>query len=218
MSNNDEPRSFISRYFLFFALLVAIILLAVACRILTGFWPLPPTQSPTPTPIPVSPTPTPTTVTIGDIRPLAEMVTIEYQAVAEIEDERVPDDFRQYLGIKEQVLLLAYGQVKAGFDLSKLSEEDLWTDGTRVQLHLPPPEILSTSIDYDRTHAVFHRGTLLMSRDIDWEGEIFETAQDSIRQGAIEAGILEDASRYGQLYYENFLRSLGFTEVQVVVD
>ncbi len=57
-----------------------------------------------------------------------------------------------------------------------------------------------------------------MSRDINWEGEIFETAQDSIRQGAIEAGILEDAARYGQLYFENFLRTLGFTEVQVIVD
>ncbi len=218
MSNSDEPRSFLSRNIVFIALLVAIILLAVVCRILSGFWPLWPPSPSTPTPVPVSPTPTPTRVTIGDIRPLAELATIEYQAVAEIQDERVPDDFRQYLGIKEQVLLLAYGEVRAGFDLSKLSEEDLWTDGTRVQLHLPPPEILSTSIDYDRTHAVYHRGTLLMSRDINWEGEIFETAQDSVRQGAIEAGILEDAARYGQLYFENFLRSLGFTDVQVVVD
>jgi hypothetical protein len=218
MSNNDAPKSFLSRHIVFIALLVAIILLAVACRILTGFWPLRSPPPPTPTPIPVTPTPTPTRVTIGDIRPLAELATIEYQTVAEIQDERVPDDFRQYLGIREQVLLLAYGEVKAGFDLSRLSDEDLWTDGTRVQLHLPPPEILSTSIDYDRTHAVFHRGTLLMSRDIDWEGEIFETAQDSIRQGAIEAGILEDAAGYGQLYFENFLRSLGFAEVEVVVD
>ncbi len=218
MSNNDEPKPFLSRYIVFIALLVAIILLAVVCRILSGFAPLSPLSASTPTPVPVTPTPTPTRVTIGDIRPLAELATIEYQSVAEIQDERVPDDFRQYLGIKEQVLLLAYGEVKAGFDLSRLSEEDLWTDGTRVQLHLPPPEILSTSIDYDRTHAIYHRGTLLMSRDINWEGEIFETAQDSIRQGAIEAGILEDAARYGQLYYENFLRSLGFTEVQVIVD
>jgi hypothetical protein len=146
------------------------------------------------------------------------LTTVEYQTVAEIQGERVPDDFRQYLGIKEQVLLLAYGDVKAGFDLSTLSEEDLWTDGTRVQLHLPGPEVLSTSIDYDRTHAVFHRGTLLMSRDINWEGEIFETAQDAIREEAVEAGILEDAARYGQLYFENLLRSLGFAEVQVVVD
>ena len=222
MSNGDTPESFLSRNIVFIAVLVAVILLALSCRILLGIWPpsLPPFSGSTPTSAPtptVTPTPAPV-VTITGIRRLAELATVEYQSVAEIQNERVPDDFRQYLGIKEQVLLLAYGEVKAGFDLSRLSEEDLWTDGTRVQLHLPPPEILSTSIDYDRTHAVYHRGTLLMSRDINWEGEIFETAQDSIRQGAIEAGILEDAAQYGQLYFENFLRSLGFTEVQVVVD
>ncbi|GAB4544386.1 MAG: hypothetical protein Kow0063_38050 [Anaerolineae bacterium] len=218
MENENRLVAWLRRNIVFLAVLVAIILLAVVCRILFLSllpWSLKPTPAPAITSVP---TPTPVRVTVGDIRPLAELATIEYQTVAEIQDERVPDDFRQYLGIKEEVLLLAYGNVKAGFDLSGLSEEDLWTDGTRVQLHLPPPEILSTSIDYDRTHVVYHRGTLLMSRDINWEGEIFKTAQDSIRQGAIEAGILEDAARYGQLYFENFLRSLGFTEVRVIVD
>jgi hypothetical protein len=156
-------------------------------------------------------------VTIIDIRRLAEIATVEYRAVAEIQDERVPDDFRQHLGIKEEILVLAYGEVKAGFDLDKLEDEDLWTDGTRVQLHLPAPEILSTSIDYERTHVVYHKKTLLMSEDIK-QGEIFETAQDAIRQEAIETGILEDAAGYGELFFENFLYSLGFREVQVIVD
>ena len=217
MSNNGEPKSFLSRNIVFIALIVAVVLLALSGRVLLNIF-RPPAPAPTPTSVPTFTPIPPPEVTLTDIRTAAELTTVEYQAVAEIQDERVPDDFRQYLGIKEQVLLLAYGDVKAGFDLSGLSEEDVWTDGTRVQLHLPPPEILSTSIDYDRTHAVFHRGTMFMSRDINWEGEIYDTAQDAIRHEAVEAGILEDATRYGQLYFENFLRSLGFTEVQVVVD
>lgn len=217
MSNSDTPKSFLSRNIIFVAVLIAIVLLALSARVLLGTF-VRPAPAPTSTPVPTFTTIPPPVVTITDIRAAAELTTVEYQAVAEIQGERVPDDFRQYLGIKEQVLLLAYGDVKAGFDLSTLSDEDLWTDGTRVQLHLPAPEVLSTSIDYDQTHAVFHRGTLLMSRDINWEGEIFETAQDSIREEAVEAGILEDAARYGQLYFENLLRSLGFAEVQVVVD
>jgi hypothetical protein len=198
MSNSDTPKSFLSRNIM----LIAIVLLALSARVLLGTF-VRPAPAPTSTPVPTFTTVPPPVVTITDIRAVAELTTV---------------DFRQYLGIKEQVLLLAYGDVKAGFDLSTLSDEDLWTDGTRVQLHLPAPEVLSTSIDYDRTHAVFHQGTLLMSRDINWEGEIFETAQDAIREEAVEAGILEDAARYGQLYFENLLRSLGFAEVQVVVD
>jgi hypothetical protein len=186
MSNSDTPKSFLSRNIIFVAVLIAIVLLALSARVLLGTF-VRPAPAPTSTPVPTFTVVPPPAVTITDIRAAAELTTVEYQAVAEIQGERVPDDFRQYLGIKEQ-------------------------------LHLPAPEILSTSIDYDRTHAVFHRGTLLMSRDINWEGEIFETAQDAIREEAVEAGILEDAARYGQLYFENLLRSLGFAEVQVVVD
>ena len=221
MASSDEPKSFLGRNIVFIAILIAIVLLALSARVLLGtLGALAPAPDPTatPTPVPTFTVIPPPEVTVTDIRAAAELTTVEYQTVAEIQGERVPDDFRQYLGVKEQVLLLAYGDVKAGFDLSRLSEGDLWTDGTRVQLHLPAPEILSTSIDYERTHAVYHRGTLLMSRDINWEGEIFEAAQDSIRQEAIDTGILEDATRYGQLYFENFLRSLGFTDVQVLVD
>jgi hypothetical protein len=215
--NNRETGSFLRRNIVFLAILVAIVLAAVSARIFIDV--LPPIIKPSPTPPPTS---TSTTVvkdvTIANIRAMAELATIEYKAVAEIQNERVPDDVRKYLGVKEQIILLAYGDVKAGFDLEKLTGDDLWTDGTRVQLHLPPPEILSTSIDYERTHVVYHQKTLLISQDIDWEGEIFEIAEEAIRQEAVQGEILENAAKYGQLFFENFLYSLGFTEVQVIVN
>lgn len=215
MSSSGKVVSFLRRNLVFLAVLAAVLLLALSARVLLNTL-----GKAAPTPVPVvtrKPTPAPV-VTITDIRAAAELTTVEYRAVAEIQDERVPDDFRQYLGVKEEILLLAYGDVRAGFDLSQLSKDDLWTDGTRVQLHLPPPEILSISIDHQRSHVVFHQRSLLMSQDINWQGEIFQTAQDAIRQEAIQAGVLQDAAKYGQLYFENFLRSLGFTEVQVVVN
>jgi hypothetical protein len=215
MSSSGKVVSFVRRNLVFLAVLAAVLLLALSARVLVNIL-----GEAAPTAVPVAtrkPTPAPV-VTITDIRAAAELTTVEYRAVAEIQDARVPDDFRQYLGVKEEILLLAYGDVKAGFDLNRLSKDDLWTDGTRVQLHLPAPEILSISIDHQRSHVVFHQRSLLMSQDINWQGEIFQTAQDAIRQEAIQAGVLEDAARYGQIYFENFLRSLGFTEVQVVVN
>jgi hypothetical protein len=215
MSSSNRLVAFLRRNLVFLAVLAAVILLALSARVLVNIMGGPaPTPAPGPTP---KPTPAPV-VTITDIRAAAELTTVEYKGVAEIQDERVPDDFRQYLGIKEEILLLAYGDVRAGFDLSRLSEEDLWTDGSRVQLHLPAPQILSTSIDHQRSHVVYHKQSLLMSQDINWQGQIFQTAQDALRQEAIQAGVLEDAAKYGRLYFENFLRSLGFTEVQVIVD
>lgn len=224
MSSEDRPTSFLRQNGVWFVVFIVLILVALLARaylpgLINDFFPssilFGPSQQPAP-PLPTMP-PEPT-VTIAGIRAAAELATVEYQAVAEVPNERVPDDFRQYLGVKERILLIVYGEVKAGFDLSKLREEDLWTDGTRVQLHLPAPEILSTSIDYDRTHVVFYQKSLLIEHDPDLGRETLDTAEEAIRQAAMEAQVLDNASKYGQLYFENFLRSLGFTEVEVVVD
>jgi hypothetical protein len=222
MSTRDRLLSFVRQNLTWLIIVVALIVLAVLGRallegLLRGISPSifdrnqqPAVSLPAPVPKP--------TVTIASIRAAAELATVEYQAVAEVPNERVPDDFRQYLGVKERILLIAYGDVKAGFDLSKLRQEDLWTDGTRVQLHLPAPEILSTSIDFERTHVVYYEKSLLVQHDPDLGRETLETAQQAVREAAIDANVLDNSAKYGQLFFENFLHSLGFTDVQVIVD
>jgi hypothetical protein len=222
MSTRDRLLSFVRQNLIWLIIVVALVVLAVLGRallhgLLRGVSPsifdrnqAPAASLPVPAPKP--------TVTIASIRAAAELATVEYQAVAEVPNERVPDDFRQYLGVKERILLIAYGDVKAGFDLSKLRQEDLWTDGSRVQLHLPAPEILSTSIDFERTHVVYYQKSLLVQHDPDLDRETLETAQQAVRQAAVEANVLANSAKYGQLFFENFLHSLGFTDVQVIVD
>jgi hypothetical protein len=46
------------------------------------------------------------------------------------------------------------------------------------------------------------------------EGQTRQKADEAIRQEAIEAGVLEQAATFGKVYFENHLRSLGFTEVR----
>ena len=206
----------IRRHAGFVALLVIIVLTALLAREYLNnasrLW-----TPPTPTAPTVTPAPAPS-VTITSIRGMAELATVEYQAMAEVPNERVPDDVRKYLGVKEQILLIAYGDVRAGFRLEKLTESDLWADGSRVQLHLPAPEILSISIDHKRSHVVTYQGSLLLSHDVNLEKDTLGIAEGAIEQAAIDAKLLENAGQYGQLFFENFLRSLGFTEVKVIVN
>jgi hypothetical protein len=222
MSTRDRLLSFVRQNLMWLIIVVALVALSVLGRallqgLLRGVSPSIFDRNQQPAVSVPAPPPQPT-VTIASIRAAAELATVEYQAVAEVPNERVPDDFRQYLGVKERILLIAYGDVKAGFDLSKLRQEDLWTDGTRVQLHLPAPEILSTSIDFERTHAVYYEKSLLVQHDPDLGRETLETAQQAVRQAAIEANVLDNSAKYGQLFFESFLHSLGFTDVQVIVD
>ena len=155
--------------------------------------------------------------TIQEIQQMAELSTVEFTLSAEITNERVPDDFRATLGIKEELLLLAYGQVAAGFDLSKMDQGDIWVDGTRIQLTLPPAEILYSRLDNERTRVIYYNKSLFVQRDVSMEGEARTEAERAIVEAALQGDILDHAERYGELFFANWLRSMGFTEVQVIV-
>jgi hypothetical protein len=182
----------------------------------------PPPLPPTPTPIVQKPSPTPKVgpITIQGIKAQAKLSTVKYSTVAEIYHEDAPAGWLDNaLGRKEKLLMLVYGDVQAGFDLEKLKEENLWTDGTRVRLVLPAPEILSSRIDFDHTHIVYYENNLILeNNNPNLQGEALAEAQKALEQAALQQGILDKANDYGKLYYENFLRSLGFTEVEVVTN
>jgi len=192
----------------FFILVIIIVLSAILVKpylpVILDWLPLP------------KPTPTPQ-VWIEKIRALSELATVEYRTVAKVQNEQVPEDVRKWFGAKEQILMLVYSTVKAGFDLSALSENDVWVSGSQVQLVLPSPKILSIVIDNKRTHVVYYKKSLLVGHDLNLEGETRQLADEAIYREAVEAGILEQAAAYGKIFFENYLRSLGFSEIQVIV-
>ncbi len=212
------------RQYLTFGIIAVVALIGIAVMAyLVGTLASPISQA-TPTPLPTAePTATPLPppiVTINGIKSQAKLSTVEYRTVAEVYNENLPEGWLdEFLGTKERLLMLVYGDVRAGFDLEKLSEDSLWTDGQRVRLVLPAPEILNSSIDFDQTHIVYYENNLLLEdNNPNLQGEALKQAKSAIEQAAVEAGILSRANEYGQLYYENFLYSLGFTDVEVVVD
>lgn len=217
--NEQTKRQYLTFGIIAVVALVGIALMAYLVGTLTN-----PPPSATPTPLPTAePTATPLpppVVTVNGIKSQAKLSTVEYETVAEVYNENLPEGWLdEFLGTKERLLMLVYGDVRAGFDLEKLNEDSLWTDGRRVRLVLPAPEILNSSIDFDQTHIVYYENNLLLEdNNPNLQGEALKQAKSAIEKAAVEAGILNRANEYGQLYYENFLYSLGFTQVEVVVD
>ena len=118
---------------------------------------------------------------------------------------------------EKEIALLVYADVKAGFDLDELSKNNVRIRGTRVELVLPPPEILSITLDHERSHVVYYDKSLLIRYDIDWVEDTLKAADKAIRQETMNMGILDKASAYGKIHFENQLRMLGFTDVEVIV-
>ncbi len=202
----------------FYVTLGVVALLALACigafTYIAGTFASKIPTAPTATPLP------PPVVSIQSIQSQAKLSTVKYNTITEVYNETPPTGIvDNFLDNKEKILMLVYGNVQAGFDLSKIPTENLWTDGKRVRLVLPAPQILNSSIDFDRTHVVFYENKLLLDQNNpNLQGEALKQAQNAIEQAALKEGILEQANQYGKLYYENFLYSLGFTEVEVVVN
>jgi len=179
-----------------------------------------PTALPTPTPTPtptstLTPTPTPIAVITG-VNAFGRLETVQFMMrdIVELEDEPA-NLFEQFS--RDKLLLIAEGEVVAGFDLTKVTEDDIVVIGTTVLLLLPPPEILYSRIDNERTF-VYERETGLLRRpDAHLETEARRLAERHLTSWALERGILEQAEETGVFYMENFLWSLGFTRVRVEV-
>ncbi len=174
------------------------------------------TPSPTPTPWPTStPTPTPIAVITG-INAFGRLETVQYtmRDIVRVEDE--PSGLLERLS-RDRLVLIAEGEVVAGFDLTKVTEDDIVVLGTTVLIFLPPPEILYSRIDNEKTF-IYERETGLLRRpDPDLETAARRLAERQLVSWAIDRGILDQAVKNGVIYMENFLRSLGFTQVRVEV-
>jgi hypothetical protein len=182
-----------------------------------------PTHTPTPTPTPTptstpTPTPTPTPiVVITDIHALGRLETAQYLMQTVVDLEKEPTNIWQQAFGTDQLLLIVEGEVVAGFDLNKVRESDIEVQGTTVSLTLPPPEVLYSKVDNDKTYVYKRETGFLVRPDPNLETEARRLAEERLVNWAQERQILGQAEEFGAIYLESFLRSLGFTEVYVEV-
>jgi hypothetical protein len=179
-----------------------------------------PTATPTPTRTPTATaTPTPTPIVVNPrLKALGRLESAQYVMQVVIDLEREPNNLWQRAFGTDELLLIAEGQVVAGFDLNKIKEDDIEVQGTRVRLVLPPPELLYFGVDEDKTY-VYERKTGFLTRpDQTLETEARRRAQAEVVNWALEHQVFEKAQEFGLLYLESFLHSLGFTEVDIEVE
>jgi hypothetical protein len=205
----------------------------------TAAWPVVHTKTPTSTPLPTATpgptdtptatptstrtptataTPTPTPIVVNPrLKALGRLESAQYVMQVVIDLEREPGSLWQQAFGTDKLLLIAEGQVVAGFDLNKIEEDDIEVQGTRVRLVLPPPELLYFGVDEDKTY-VYERKTGFLTRpDETLETEARRRAQAEVANWALEHQVFEKAEEFGLFYLESFLHSLGFTDVDIEV-
>ncbi|MES2748881.1 MAG: DUF4230 domain-containing protein [Patescibacteria group bacterium] len=116
----------------------------------------------------------------------------------------------------DKLLLIAHGEVIAGYDLSKLTPEDFSGAGKSIAVTLPPPEIFTVRLDNEKTRVFDRDQGFLTKGNLNLEAEARQQAEQSIRQAACEGDILGTAEKNVKSQLEIIFKAAGFTEVTIM--
>jgi hypothetical protein len=180
--------------------------------------------TPTPTPVP-GPTVVPGRVLLEAVQHVNKQIFVEHYNAVDVHYNEAPSEWAEAIGIRQEFVVLVRGRVPAGFDLREIGPDSIWVspDGQRVQLTLPPPIVLEeqVAIDLDNSYVLVNRDrcpSFLCRDNIEaYQDEILNEGKTYLIEYALQNGILDQAARDGQAYYEQFLSAYGFEEVRVLV-
>lgn len=116
------------------------------------------------------------------------------------------------------LLYIAYGQVRAGVDLEELGADDVQVVNDTIQLQLPPPRLLDSKIDVNRSTVYdYDRGFLGLGPDVAPQLQTL-AQQETLKKivsAACKEGVLEQANDRAQLAVTQLLNTAGYKDVEV---
>lgn len=164
--------------------------------------------------------PTPTIYPAGatvvrQIQSLARLETAQYTLEKVIAAESGQGALGALFG--DKLLFVAHGEVIAGVDLSQLQANDVTVSAEgRVTIILPAAEVFVSSLNNEKSYVYDRQTGLFTKGDINLESVARQAAEDQLRQGALEDGILNLAQSNANNVIDRLLRTLNFTEVYIV--
>jgi Protein of unknown function (DUF4230) len=115
-----------------------------------------------------------------------------------------------------KILISCEATIKAGIDLSQLTEDDISIKGKSITITLPKPKIISLNlppgkikVEYEET-GMFRSSFSTAERDA-----LVAQGEQQIRKSAAELGVLETANDHATLFITGFLKRLGYTTVTI---
>jgi hypothetical protein len=117
--------------------------------------------------------------------------------------------------VGERLLLIVYGEVTAGVDLSKLEPGQIEVTGKSVVMTLPAAEIFTSRIDNERTRVYSRETGLFTQPDPNLESDMRKEAERQIRQAALDGRILATAAANARSTLTTFLTGLGFEHAEI---
>ncbi|MFN3556338.1 MAG: DUF4230 domain-containing protein [Bacteroidales bacterium] len=158
---------------------------------------------------------TPEPITIMQLQEMSEMATAEFVVSKIVKATDVPPWYK--VG-ERKTLISVKARIKAGIDLRQLNDQSLHISGNSVVLHLPPAQLISLNIEPESIRQEYEwRGFFRSPFSNQERNLLLQQAEQDIRSGVAQMGILETASLHAALFFESWFRLMGFEHVEVTV-
>lgn len=115
--------------------------------------------------------------------------------------------------VHNEIILTVKGTVRAGFDLSKLDEDDMVVRGDTIAINLPQPEIFDV-ISNPSDYRIFEEEGKWSHEEI---VEIQSNGKMETLNNALHSGILAKANKNGAIRVKELFASFGFSVVEVTL-
>lgn len=150
---------------------------------------------------------------VSNIKKIGEFTTGYYYEELVLKDLKT--DTTSILGMKipdkNEIVLIAKGIVRAGFDLSKVSEEDLSMKSDTLVISLPAPEVFDVILNPSDFETYYEQGK--------WSQEslrpVKAEAKETLKANALDAGVLEKATESAYDGIKSLFKTFGFNEVDI---
>lgn len=162
-----------------------------------------------------------TATVVTEIKKISEFTTYTYIDELIIHEQKTEEkESKGIFGIgkkdvpdslKSEIVMIVSGVTRAGYDLGKLTENDLKITGDTISVNLPAVEIFDVIVNPSDTRMFVEEGK--------WSHEEVTAMQVNCRnqmhQNALDRGILDKANEVGKEKVENLFKALGFKMVTV---
>lgn len=147
-----------------------------------------------------------TSITVQEVKQISELSTASYYGETALKRNK------GFFG-RQEIVVVSSGKVRAGFDLSGLTENDFRCEGDTLYLDLPEAEILDVIVNPSDTKIFTCKG--------DWSQEevnaLVSEARRKIEQDAINHGVLKLANDKAVEKLGKVFQSFGFEEVRISI-
>ena len=153
---------------------------------------------------------------VEKIKEISEFTTACYYEEAVLKESKVEKNEGGFLGLvdtetSKEIVIIAKGKVRAGFDLSKVTEDKINIKNDTIGITLPEPEIFDVIINPSDYEMYIEEGK--------WSHEEVTALQTNYRAQLLakaqKRGILNKAKEAAKKRLESLFMTFGFTVVEL---